>query len=80
MLYNEKYQVTAIRRGRGMSKSLEGAVVVTATGLVGAVIRSTEDTTKAFTGVEKVDPLRSHIYCADFAYSKGEQSIISTTE
>lgn len=77
MLYNEKYHVSAIRRGKGMSKSLEGAVVVTATGLVGVVIRSAEETTKAFIGVEKVDPVRSHIHCADLAYSKGQYQLQS---
>jgi len=74
MVYSEKYlsSVTPSSRGFG-GKPLEGSVVVTGTGLVGALVTSgCDDFSKPNSASEKISSIRSNVQFADMAYAKGK--------
>lgn len=72
MLYNDKYEIRQMHSKHGFGgKSLDGILVVTATGLLGTVVRSSEDHTKSISAVEKMVAVRNRITCTDVCYSKG---------
>ena len=72
MLYGDKYEIRQMHSKYGFGgKSLEGVIVVTATGLLGTVVRSMEDPSKITSSVEKMVAVRNRITCTDMTYSKG---------
>lgn len=72
ILYSEKYSVTLGANGNGFGGSfLDGAIVVTATGLLATVISSPDDPGRAITAIEKISAVRNRVLFADLAYAKG---------
>lgn len=79
MVYSEKYLTSVPFSSRGFGgKALDGLVVVTATGLLGAVVQSNSEETggKPIVASEKMFAMRNHIVHADLAYSTGEGLLI----
>ena len=73
MLYSEKYQVSLVQtssRGFG-GKYLDGCIVVSGTGLLGALVRSPEDPSIVIPAMEKMVAVRTRIFFVDMAYSGG---------
>jgi hypothetical protein len=73
MVYSEKYSSSVIPSSRGFGgKSLEGCVIVTGTGLVGALVTSgCDDFSKPYSASDKISAIRNQVIFADMAYSKG---------
>lgn len=74
MVYSEKYNVSLLPSTRGFGgKSLDGCVIVTATGLLGTLVSNgCEDLSKPIIASEKMVAVRNQIMFADMAYSKGD--------
>jgi len=79
-VYSEKYSVSLLPSTRGFGgKSLDGCVIVTATGLLGALVSNgCDDLSKPITALEKMVAVRNQISFADMAYSKGNLDSIYT--
>ena len=74
ILYSEKYDISIISNRHGFGgRAMDGALVVTSTGLVGAILNSRQDSHAALTGLEKLTPVRSKITSTDIGYFKGKQ-------
>lgn len=77
MVYSEKYGTSVPYSSRGFGgKGLDGVVLLTATGLMGAVVNNgCEDPVKPQPLItsEKMTALRNHILFADMAYSSGKK-------
>ncbi|OXA39234.1 Mediator of RNA polymerase II transcription subunit 16 [Folsomia candida] len=84
MVYSEKYLTSVPFSSRGFGgKALDGLVVVTATGLLGAVVQSNSEETggKPIVASEKMFAMRNHIVHADLAYSTdGDILVVTSTE
>lgn len=80
MVYSEKYATSVPFSSGGFGgKGLDGVVLLSATGLVGAILVSalSEESNKPVLVWEKIAALRSHISFADMTYSEGEISNLS---
>lgn len=77
LTYSEKYHSSVLSNSRGFGgKSLDGCVVITATGLVGGLAHFPhEEPLKAITAKEKISAVRNLVVCADMTYSKSKSNI-----